>query len=127
MKALCIYFVENQERSRDFYSRVLNLEPSMHVPGMTEFTLPDGTLIGFMPNAGIKRLLGDDLPDPASALGIPRSEIYLMVDDPETYHQRALRFGAKEIQPLRPMGWGQEVAYSLDLDGQLLAFAKATD
>ncbi len=123
MKALIIFFVKDQGKTTEFYSKVLNLEPTLHVPGMTEFTLPDGTILGFMPNSGIKKLMGEKLPDPASASGIPRSEIYLMVDNPNEYHKRALQLGAKEVQPLQIMGWGQQAAYSLDTDGHILVFA----
>ncbi len=123
MKALIIFFVKDQGKTTEFYSKVFNLEPTLNVPGMTEFTLPDGTMLGFMPNSGIKKLMGEKLPDPASASGIPRSEIYLMVDNPIEYHNRALQLGAKEVQPLQIMGWGQQAAYSLDADGHILVFA----
>ncbi len=127
MKALLIFFVSNQKLTTEFYSSVLSLEPTMNVPGMTEFTLPDGTKIGFMPNSSIKSLLGEKLPDPAQAAGIPRSEMYLMVSDPALYHNRAIKSGAKELQSLEAMPWGQEVAYSLDPDGHILAFARIAD
>jgi uncharacterized protein len=127
MQAFLIFFVDNQKTTTEFYSKVLNLDPTMNVPGMTEFTLPDGTKIGFMPNNSIKKLLGEKLPDPAKAMGIPRSEIYLMVSDPAQYHDRAIKNGAKELQALQAMPWGQEVAYSLDPDGHILAFAKIAD
>ncbi len=126
MEAFLIFFVESQETTRDFYTEVLNLQPTQDVPGMTEFTLPDGTKIGFMPNSSIRKLLGDKLPDPALAVGTPRSEIYLMVDDAARYHERAISSGAREIQALQPMPWGQDAAYSLDLDGHILAFASIT-
>lgn len=124
MQAMFIFYVASQSAARDFYEEVLALKPTLDVPGMTEFTLPGGSKFGFMPNAGIKRLLGDNLPDPAQAAGIPRAEIYLMVDHPAVFHQRALDAGAREIQPLQEMSWGDSVAYSLDPDGHVLAFAK---
>ncbi len=123
MESFFIFFVEDQTVSTAFYSKILQLEPTMNVPGMTEFTLPDESRLGFMPTAGIKNLLGDKLPDPGEAKGIPRAEIYLTVADPESFHQRALDNGAVEISPFQMMPWGQPVAYSLDPDGHLLAFA----
>jgi uncharacterized glyoxalase superfamily protein PhnB len=127
MKAFFIFFVDNQAATTEFYSKVLLLEPTLNVPGMTEFTLPDGTKFGFMLNGGIKNLLGEKLPDPAKAAGIPRSEIYLMVNGAALYHKRAVENGAKEIQTLKAMPWGQEVAYSLDPDGHILAFAEIAE
>ena len=124
MKAMVIFYVADQASTKKFYEKVLALKPTLDVPGMTEFSLPDGSKIGFIPNAGIKQLLGEKLPDPAQAAGIPRAEIYLLVDDPVAYHQRALESGAREIQPFQSMDWGDTVAYSLDPDGHVLAFAK---
>jgi uncharacterized glyoxalase superfamily protein PhnB len=107
-----------------FYRRVLNLEPTLDVPGMTEFSLATECVLGLMPVAGIRRLLGDALPDPAAAAGIPRCEVYLRVDDPAAYHHRALEAGAIELSPLAPRDWGDEAAYSLDPDGHVIAFAR---
>ena len=119
-----ILYVRDQERSTQFYSTVLGQKPRLHVPGMTEFSLSETCILGLMPEAGIKRLLGEKLPDPVSASGIPRSEIYLRVEDPDSYHQRSLEAGANELSPLEKRSWGDVVAYSLDLDGHVLAFAK---
>ncbi len=124
MKSFFIYYVEEQSRSLDFYTRTLLLEATMNVPGMLEFTLPDGSRLGFMPEEGIKNLLGTKFPDPSRANGIPRAEIYLVVDDAATYHARALANGAIELKSLQNMPWGDRVAYSLDPDGHVLAFAE---
>ncbi len=78
---LFVLYVADQARSAAFYAAVLGREPRLDVPGMTEFDLPGGGALGLMPEAGIKRLLGDALPDPASARGVPRAELYLRVED----------------------------------------------
>ena len=122
--AIFIFYVADQERSTKFYSLVLGRKPDLHVPGMTEFKLNDGSTLGLMPEAGIKRLLGDKLPDPAAASGIPRSELYLTLPDADSFHQRALAAGAKELSPLAMRNWGHLVAYSLDPDGHVLAFSE---
>ena len=108
-----IFYVADQTRSVEFYKAILQTEPILDEPGMTEFLLMDNLILGVMPAAGIVKLHGDAMPDPAQAQGIPRSELYLMVDDPVAYHQRALA----------AYDWGHEVAYCLDLDGHMLAFA----
>ncbi len=117
-----ILYVKDQKVSRDFYSRLLNYEPTLDVSGMTEFEIYPNCILGLMPESGIKHLLGARLPEPIN--GVPRAEIYIMVDDPNSYHNRALQLGAKELSPLSPRDWGHDVAYSLDLDGHVLAFAK---
>ena len=91
---------------------------------MTEFTLSENSILGLMPEAGIKRLLGERLPDPARSTGVPRAELYLVVNRPLDYHRRAIEAGATELSGLEKRDWGQRVAYSLDLDSHVLAFAE---
>jgi len=119
-----ILYVRDQERSRAFYEEVLAMAPRLHLPGMTEFELGDGCILGLMPAAGIKRLLGEKLPDPDNGDGIPRAELYLLVDDPAAYHRRSIEHGAIELSPLEERNWGDRAAYSLDPDGHVLAFAE---
>lgn len=124
MQAHLILYVADQKTSAGFYERALALKPRLDVPGMTEFQVGADAVLGLMPVAGIKRLLGAALRDPASAAGAPRAELYLLVDDPASCHRRALENGAKELSALAPRDWGHEAAYSLDPDGHVLAFAR---
>lgn len=119
-----ILYVADQGRSADFYAKVLGLEPRLHVQGMTEFDLPGGGVLGLMPVESIRALLDPTLPDPALAQGLPRCELYLLCDDPAGFHERALAAGATELSPLQRRNWDHRAAYSLDLDGHVLAFAK---
>lgn len=123
---LFVLYVQDQTRARDFYRAVLQMKPSLDVPGMTEFYLNDQARLGLMPVAGIKRLLGEALPDPQSASGIPRAELYLMVTDPRESLQRALAHDAKLLSEVSPRDWGDTVGYCLDLDSHVLAFARKT-
>lgn len=122
-----ILYVHDQARSAAFYAAVLAQPPELDVPGMTQFRLGDGAILGLMPAAGIKRLLGDPLPNPAQAAGIPRAELYLLVPDPRAYHERALAQGAVALSSLQERDWGDRAAYSLDPDGHVLAFAQAIE
>lgn len=117
-----ILYVKDQARSREFYAIVLGVAPRLDVPGMTEFELAAGCVLGLMPEKGIKRLL-PEMPDPEAGRGSPRAELYLTVPDPEVYHARALAAGALELSPMSPRGWGDRAAYSLDPDAHVLAFA----
>jgi catechol 2,3-dioxygenase-like lactoylglutathione lyase family enzyme len=119
-----IFYVSDQGRSAAFYRAALATEPRLDVPGMTEFGLGDGAILGLMPEAGVRRLLGNAIPDPATAGGVPRAELYLLVKDAEAGHARALAAGARELSPLLPRDWGHRAAYSLDPDGHVLAFAE---
>lgn len=127
MKAHFILYVADQQRSTAFYSLVLGDTPTLDVPGMTEFSLGPMTVLGLMPEAGIVRLLGEAITNPSLARGIPRSELYLVVEDATALHARAIAAGARELSPLTLRDWGHSVAYSLDLDGHVLAFASAAD
>jgi hypothetical protein len=97
----------------------------LNVPGMTEFELTSDTMLGLMPEKGIKRLLGEVFPDPGLAHGIPRAELYLRTADPASFHARSLEFGGRELSPLQKRDWGDIAAYSLDPDGHVIAFASS--
>lgn len=122
-KTNLILYVKNQKISRDFYARVLLTQPTLDVPGMTEFKLGENTTLGLMPEKGIYELLAGKISNPADANEIPRAELYLTVTDPAAFHARALQAGARELQPLKLMNWGDKAAYSADLDGHVLVFA----
>lgn len=123
MRSHLILYVADQARSTTFYTKVLGFAPSLNVPGMTEFTLGPDTVLGLMPEAGIKGLLA--APSPPLPIGPQdfRAELYLVVDDPASFHARALAAGAKELSALALRDWGDPVAYSRDPDGYILAFA----
>ena len=123
MKVHVILYVASQDRSTAFYRAVLGAEPSLDVPGMTEFTLSDNTVLGLMPEDGIRRLLAPKLGVPAVGRGGYRAELYLVVDDPSVCHARALAAGADELSAVQPRDWGHTAGYSRDADGYILAFA----
>lgn len=122
-----ILYVDDQAKSRNFYSSVLGGEPRLDVPGMTEFEIPGGAVLGLMPSRGISKLLGPVLPDPEQARGVPRAELYLVGDQPEAMLQRALGAGATLLSPLQDRDWGHTVGYCLDPDAHVLAFARVIE
>lgn len=123
-RAHLILYVRDQDRSTAFYGSALGRPPQLWVPGMTEFRV-GGAVLGLMPEAGIRQLLGPALADPAEARGRPRAELYLVVEDPASCHARALAAGARELSALARRSWGHVAAYCLDPDGHVLAFAGA--
>ena len=122
MDAHFILFVADRAAATAFYSDVLARPPRLDVPGMTEYALAAGAVLGLMPEAGIRRLL-PDLPDPASVRGAPRGELYLLVADPEVHLDRLVAAGGRLLDPVRPRDWGHRAGYGLDLDGHLVVFA----
>jgi uncharacterized protein len=119
-----ILYVADQRAAADYWAAVLHRLPSLDVPGMTEFELGAGAALGLMEEARIAGLLGPSLPDPSAARGVPRCELYLVVEDPAGHHARALTSGALELSPLELRSWGHEAAYSLCPDGHVVAFAR---
>ncbi len=122
-KVMYILYVAEQQRSRDFYREVLQLEPVLDVPGMTEFVVAPGCKLGLMPENGVARMLGDRVPHPSEGSGIPRSEIYLYVNDPLQYFKRAVKAGGVSLSMPKQRDWGDSVAYCADPDGHIMAFA----
>jgi len=118
-----ILYVKDQRAAEAFYTPVLGIVPRLDVPGMTEYDLPGGGVLGLMPEAGVRNLLGPGIPDPARAGGIPRSELYLVVEDAADCLRRAEEQGARLLSPMQERSWGHVAGYVLDLDGHVLAFA----
>lgn len=119
-----IIFVKNQEKSRAFYEKILGFKPTLDVPGMTEFKLFDHVTLGIMPEEGIMRILENKIQDPKNANGVPRSELYLYVDDPDEYYFKLVNAGGTGISKMKLRNWGDYVSYGSDIDGHILAFAK---
>ncbi|MEW6284524.1 MAG: glyoxalase, partial [Candidatus Eremiobacterota bacterium] len=101
---LFILYVADQARSKGFYRCVLQVEPCLDVPGMTEFPLPGGARLGLMPEAGIARLLGDAVPHPARGSGLPRCEVYLSSCDPAAAGGGPVEARARQVSPAAPRG-----------------------
>ena len=101
-----ILYVTDQVAATAFWQAVLDCPPTLDVLGMTEFALGTGVVLGLMPETGIRSLLGPALPDPAAGRGIPRAELYLVVDDAAAYHARARAAGAAELSQLARRSWG---------------------
>lgn len=118
-----ILYVSNQEKSKKFYSAILQQEPSLDVPGMTEFIISENLKLGLMPENGIAKILLDKTPHPNTGNGIPRCELYIKTENSTLYYETALLNGAKEISPIQNRDWGDRVGYLADLDGHILAFA----
>jgi uncharacterized glyoxalase superfamily protein PhnB len=93
---------------------------------MTEFVLSDSCKLGIMPGSSIVKILGNKMPHPNDGNGIPRCELYLLVDDVATEYNHAQSIGAILISPLSDRDWGDKVCYFSDPDGHIIAFAEKT-
>ena len=122
MQAEFILYVQDQQRSRDLYRVLLDREPVLDVPGMTEFDL-GGCKLGLMPASGIARIITPALPHPDAGHGVPRCELYLRVDDLDAAIARARQAGLIVISSVADRDWGDRVAYFADPDGHVIALA----
>ncbi|NLM44368.1 MAG: VOC family protein [Clostridiales bacterium] len=100
------------------------MEPLMDVPGMTEFKLADNMLLGIMPSEGIKNMMDIKTIKHWKEGEIPKCQIYLPVDEPDDYYNRVVKAGGIGIIEGKSTPWGGYIAYCMDLDGNLLAFAR---
>ena len=119
-----ILYVADQSRSANFYSELLSMEPVLNVPGMTEFKLSQASKLGIMPEKGIAKIIADKTRHPSDGNGIPRCEIYIVVDDILPYYERAIALGALLISDIMERDWGHQVCYFSDPDGHIIAIAK---
>ncbi len=117
-----ILYVADQRRSTAFYTEVLDTAPTLDVPGMSEFSLSNGAVLGLMPITGAEKLLNVTIGETDAA----RAEVYIVVESAAEFHARALQAGARELSPLSPRDWGHTAAYSMDPDNYVLAFAEIT-
>lgn len=122
MQAEFILYVQDQQRSRDLYRVLLDREPVLDVPGMTEFDL-GGYKLGLMPASGIARIITPALPHPDAGHGVPRCELYLLVTDLDTAIARAVQAGLAVVSLAADRDWGDRVAYFADPDGHVIALA----
>lgn len=123
-KSHTILYVENQQASMEFYSKLLNIYPTLNVPGMTEFSLSENTILGLMPAKGIKKLLGDKINVPQKIEKQPYAELYLIVENIHEYISRAEKMKVVLLDRLAERNWGHRVIYYEDLDGYIIAFAE---
>lgn len=124
MQTEIILYVKDQRASALFYAELLNIKPVIDVPGMTEFQLNTNCKLGLMPEEGIAKIITPALPHPAGANGIPRCELYLMVDEISVYYERTKKLNAKIINEMAKRDWGDNVFYAADADGHVIAFAQ---
>lgn len=121
-----ILYVKEQQKSTDFYQKVLRKQADLNVPGMTEFIINDFYKLGLMPNDGIAKIISPSLPHPNLGNGIPRCELYFIVENLQEEYQNIKNSDAKIISEIEARNWGDTTFYFSDLDGHVIAFAEKT-
>lgn len=121
-----ILYVKDQQKSTDFYQKILRKQVDLNVPGMTEFIINDFCKLGLMPNDGIAKIITPTLPHPDLGNGIPRCELYFIVENLQEEYQNIKNLEVKIISEIEERNWGDNVFYFSDLDGHVIAFAEKT-
>ena len=123
-KSHFILYVKNQEISTEFYSNFLDLSPTLNVPGMTEFSLSENTVLGLMPEKGIENLLNKKVSVVTNTNKSIKAEIYLVVNSIDQYVERAKKYSIKILSEAENRDWGDRAAYFLDPDQHVIAIAE---
>lgn len=119
-----VFYVENLDTSKQFYSTILDQNPVLDAPELVEFQLMRNFKLGLVPLKGIVHTLNLAVRHRPEGC-MPACEICLKHADPEGCLVLFEAAGGKLIQPLKHMDWGEEVAYGLDPDGHMIAFSRA--
>lgn len=119
-----ILYVEDQNISKNFYKNILEINPRLDVPGMTEFEINPGCILGLMPYNNIKILLPQSFYTFLQCDIIPTCELYIITDEINRKIELAVQNGANLLSPLSLRNWGHEVVYFSDPDSHILALAK---
>lgn len=76
---------------------------------MTEFQLGNNLKFGIKPQNGIAKIIEEKTQHPANGNGIPRCEIYQVVEDLQPYYHRAIELGAVLVSETAARDWGNKV------------------
>lgn len=112
-----ILYIADQDRATAFYATVLGAEPTLQVPGMTEFDL-GGVTLGLMPGSDMAELV----PELEPGVG-QRCELYLRRAEAERMLALVESAGGRLLAGLSARPWGETVGYALDPDGHVVAIA----
>lgn len=123
-KTHIILYVEDQQRSTELYSELLQAQPILNVPGMTEFILSEQVILGLMPNESIAKIVTPSMPHPSTGKGIPKCELYLYITQIDELFLRCQKLPFQLISPLENRNWGDRAFYLSDPDGHVIAFAE---
>jgi uncharacterized glyoxalase superfamily protein PhnB len=122
-----LLYVTDQIAATEFYRTLLQRAPVLFVPGMTEFELSEHCVLGLMPRAGIKALLGDTIFVSDNQDGLAHCELYFYVSDLEEAFEHVSQCKARLLSPPQLRNWGDNAFYCCDADGHVIAFATRAD
>ncbi len=123
-KTYFIIYVDDIDKTKMFYELLFDINPEIDESGMCELELPNGAVLGIMPNSSLEKLFGAEYKVNDKKNSSPKFEFYFQIDNAEALHKKALQLGALELRKFTKMDWGDNVAYCVNHDGHILAFAE---
>ncbi len=123
-KTYFIIYVDDINKTKFFFQLLFDIKPVIDEPGMCELELPNGAVLGIMPNTSLEKLFGTEYSVNEKKKASPKFEFYFQVDNAEALYKKALQLGALSLRKFNKMDWGDRVAYCVNHDGHILAFAE---
>ena len=119
---IVILAVDDLTRAVDLYRRAFDWPVLVSTPVYVE--LDAGSIhVGLYDRVGFGRNIGAE-----PALATPevpsRTELYVRVDDLPAAIKRLEAAGARCVNPVQERAWGDEAAYFLDTEGNVIAVAR---
>jgi hypothetical protein len=110
--------------STEFYAKLLDKQPILNVPGMTEFSLSENSILGLMPIKSIETLLENRIEAASKNDNKVKAELYLVTDAIDKYLERAKLLKAEILSYTKKRDWGHKAAYLLDPDNNVIGIAE---
>lgn len=117
--------LKNGIRAIEFYKKAFEAEELMRVTG------EDGTVVAEMSVGGARFFLADESPQHGNfspqTLGGVTVRIALLVANPDSVFERAVKAGAKELYPVADQDYGYRLGAVIDPYGHIWEIARKLD
>ena len=119
-----IIYVENVEKTLDFYHKSFGMDIRMITPEKDYGELHTGTtVLSFAERDLAQSHFKQKFVQNSIANNPPGFDIGLITDDVESYYNKALLHGAQILAEPTQKPWGQTVAYLRDINGIIVEIA----
>lgn len=120
---LTILAFDDLERAVLFYDEIFRFPKEIELPVFVEYRLPGGSKLGLYKRESFGANIGQ-LPELTAEGGITGTELYFFCSDLEQTIEQITGAGGKLLSGLSLRGWGDEVAYFADPEGNVIALAR---
>lgn len=115
---ISIYPVADVQRALQFYRDAIGLQVTVDLPVFAQLDTASNAALGLYERTALAKTAGlAQVPEPGG------TELYLSVPDLDAAIERALAAGATMTSARAARPWGDEAAYFLDPDGNVVALA----